>query len=186
MKKKAIPITSYDFPFQKGLHTIFFESYMIQDMSQFSTHDKLWHSTGLFTSATKPRPNWNGSMQGILTGHHQPKSKTLILSIIDLNPNDETCVLSVLLFPIEQSKKLNVKELSVTSDQPLWFTTLEIITAKELKIVPLLGGFHMLMSFYGSIGRIMSGSGIERVFSKELWRKCCEIYSYWQSSFTSE
>ena len=68
---------------------------MIQDMSQFNTHDKLWHSTGLFTSATKPRPNWNESMQDILTGHHQPKSKTLILSITDLNPNDETCLLSV-------------------------------------------------------------------------------------------
>ena len=42
--------------------------------------------------------------------------------------------------------------------------TLEIITAKELKIVPLFGGFHMLTLFYGRIGTIMSGSGIERVF----------------------
>ena len=103
-------------------------------------------------------------MQDISTGNHQPKSKTVMLPIIDLNPNDETCVHSVLLFAIEQSKKLNVKEPSITFDQPLWFKALEIITAKELKIVPLLGGFHMLMSFYGSIGTIMPGSGIERIF----------------------
>ena len=84
--------------------------------------------------------------------------------IIDLNSNDETGVHSVLLFAIEQSKELNVMEAFITFDQPLWFKTLEIITAKELKIVPLLGGFHMLMSLYERIWTIMSGSNIERVF----------------------
>ena len=68
-------------------------------------------------------------MQDISTGNHQPKSKTVMLPIIDLNPNDETCVHSVLLFAIEQSKKLNVKEPSITFDQPLWFKALEIITS---------------------------------------------------------
>ena len=66
--------------------------------------------------------------------------------------------------PLQQSKKLNVKEPSITFDHPLWFKALEIYTAKELKIVPLLDGIHMLMSFYGSIGTIMPGSGIEQVF----------------------
>ena len=93
-------------------------------------------------------------MQEVSTGHHQAKSKTVMLPIMDLNPNDETCVLSVLLFVIEQSKKLYVKEQSITFDQPLWLKALEIITAKELKIAPLLGRFHMLMSFYASIGTI--------------------------------
>ena len=141
-------------------------------MNQFSTPvsttlDKLWHSAGLFTSATNPHANWNGFMQDISTGHHQPKLKTVMLPIIEMNPNDETCVRSVLLFAIKQSKKLNVKEPSITFDQPLWFKALEIITAKELKIVPLLGGFHMLISFYGSIVTIMSGSGIEQVFQNK-------------------
>ena len=71
--------------------------------------------------------------------------------IIDLNSKDEICVHSVLLFAIEHSKELNVMEAFITFDQPLWFKTLEIITAKELKIVPLLGGFHMLMSLYERI-----------------------------------
>ena len=72
-------------------------------MSQFNTPvsiklDKLWHSAGLFTSAMKPCPNWNGFIQDISTGHHQPKSKTVMLPKLDLNPNNETCVHSVLLF----------------------------------------------------------------------------------------
>ena len=125
-------------------------------MSQFNTFvsitlNKHLHSVGLFTSATKPHPNWNRFIQDILTGYHQPKLKTVMPPIIDLNSNDEICVHSVLLFAIEQSKELNVMEAFITFDQPLWFKTLEIITAKELKIVPLLGGFHMLMSLYERI-----------------------------------
>ena len=54
-----------------------------------------------------------------------------MLPLIDLDPNDETCVHSILLFAIGQSKKLSVKEPSITFDQPLWFKALEIITAKD-------------------------------------------------------
>ena len=90
------------------------------------------------------------------------------------------CVHSVLLCAIEQSKQLNVKEISITFYQSFWFKALEIITAKELKIVPLLGGFHMLMSFYGSIGMIMSDSGIEQVFqtSKILDKTCRDFFTF--------
>ena len=85
-----------------------------------------------------PRPNWSG--------------------------NKETCIYSVLLFVTEQSKKLSVTTPTITFDQPLWIKALEIITAKKIDVVPLLGGFHMLMPFYGSIGTIMAGSGISILF----------------------
>ena len=108
VKKKDIPITPYDFPSQNGLHTIFFESCK-NVMNQFNTPvsiklDQLWHSGGLSTSTMKPYLNWKEFMQDISTGHHQPKSKTVMLPKLDLNPNNETCVHSVLLFVIEQSK----------------------------------------------------------------------------------
>ena len=61
-------------------------------------------------------------------------------------------------------KKLNVTTPSITFDQPLWLKVLEIITAKTLDIVPLLGGFHMVMSFYSSISTIMAGSVIDKLF----------------------
>ncbi|KAJ8877083.1 hypothetical protein PR048_021535 [Dryococelus australis] len=59
-------------------------------------------------------------------------------------------------------------ELYCTYDHPLYAKASEIIAAGppgELDSVTLwLGGFHLLVSFMGSIGFIMSGSGIE-----ELW-----------------
>ena len=103
-------------------------------------------------------------MQKLDNGSHPRKAEVVMLPIIDLNPNDETCIYSVLLSIIEQSKKLGIKVPSFIFDQPLWIKALEIITAKKLEIVPLLGGFHMLMSFYGSIGTIMDDSGITNLF----------------------
>ena len=37
----------------------------------------------------------------------------------------------------------------------------EIIKAKSLNMVCMLGGFHLLMSFMGSIGSLMKASGLE-------------------------
>ena len=82
-------------------------------------------------------------MQDISNGH-PPKSNITMLPIIDLNPTDESCIYSTLLFVIEQSNKLNIEIPSTTFDQPLWLKSLENITAKSLNIVSLLGGFHML------------------------------------------
>jgi len=41
------------------------------------------------------------------------------------------------------------------------YKAVEIIKSKSLKIVCRLGGFHMMMSFIGSIGSVMKGSGLE-------------------------
>jgi len=58
----------------------------------------------------------------------------------------------------------------VTFDQPLYIKAREIVAASpntsELsKIVVRLGGFHLLMSFLGSIGYIMDGSDLKEVLS---------------------
>ena len=168
VKEKGIPILSYDLPNQRGLDSVIFKPYeellsAVLAPTEFS-YDALWQAAGLFSSADEPRPNWNGFMQEIITGQHPPKSKTVMLPIIDLDPKNESCVYSVLKFIISQSKRLGVKTPTVTFDQQLWIIALEIIAANKLDIVPLLGGFHMLMSFYGSIGSIMEGSGIRKLF----------------------
>ena len=41
--------------------------------------------------------------------------------------------------------------------------SMEIITTKSLNVVCRLGGFHTLMSFLGSIGTLMAGSGLSNV-----------------------
>ena len=53
------------------------------------------------------------------TGNHRKNAYIMMLPLIDLNPNDETCIYSTLLYIIEQSKRLNIEIPSVTFDQPL-------------------------------------------------------------------
>ena len=81
-----------------------------------------------------------------------------------MKPTDYTCIYSTLLFVINQCKKLNITTPSITFDQPLWLKAAEIAIEKSLDIVINLGGFHTLMSFAGSLGFVMDGSGIESVF----------------------
>ena len=92
-----------------------------------------------------------------------PRSEILFLPIINLNRSDETCIYSTLIYAESQAAKLNVPTPCITFDQPLWLKAIEIITAKSMNIVCRLGGFHTMMSFLGSIGSMMKGSGLEEV-----------------------
>ena len=89
------------------------------------------------------------------------QSEVLFLPIIDLNPSDETCVYSTLLYVQRQAEQLKIPTPCITFDQPLWLKAVEIIKAKSMDIVCRLGGFHTMMSFMGSIGSMMKGSGLE-------------------------
>lgn len=55
---------------------------------------------------------------------------------------------------------------SITFDQPLWLKATGIIEEANLKIVCRLGGFHTMMSFLGSLGGMMRGSGLEDLFNE--------------------
>ena len=51
----------------------------------------------------------------------------------------------------------------VTFDQPLYVKAVEIVESShdlKQKLFIRLGGFHLLMSYLGSIGNIMDGSGL--------------------------
>ena len=91
------------------------------------------------------------------------------LPILDLNPSDETCIYSTLLFVIKEGQRIGILKPCVTFEQPLWLKAMGIIKEKDLNTVCRLRGFHLLMSFLGSIGKLMVGSGSEEVFE--------EIYS---------
>ena len=83
-----------------------------------------------------------------------------MLPIIDLNPNDMSCVYSMLFFIEKEAKKLNIPTACVTFDQPLWLKAVDIVHSAKMNIVCRLGGFHCIMSFLGSVGHIMDGSGL--------------------------
>ena len=93
------------------------------------------------------------------------KSHIEYMPIIDLNPNSDTCIYSILHFVLQESQKTN-QTACITFDQPLWLKAMRIIKAENLPIVCRLGGFHTLMSYLGSIGYIMKGSGLEELFEE--------------------
>ena len=91
----------------------------------------------------------------------QSKSHVMMLPIIDLHATDMTALYSLLLFIEKQCKTL--KEIPcVTFDQQLYVKAYEIVEAKKMNAFVRLGGFHQLMSFLGSIGTLMEGSGLRK------------------------
>ncbi len=110
------------------------------------------------------RPGWLGMMQMMHKGQHPGKASVLLLPMIDMNPSDMTCINSTLTFVCEQAKQYNITPV-ITFDQPLFWKALTIITSEtngspHRDIVLKLGGFHVQMSFLGSIGHLMAGSGL--------------------------
>ena len=70
-----------------------------------------------------------------------------MLSLIDLNPKDLTCIYSTLLYVINLMFKVNIPTLGITFDQPSWIKAIEIAQMKKLKIIARLGGFPLLNEF---------------------------------------
>ena len=171
VKDKGVPIFQYIGQPEKGLASVIYKP-IIQLQTPYTLpvelcSDLLWQSGWIFSKLDRPRPNWSGFMQHILSDekHLTSKSEVLLLPIIDLNPSDESCVYSTLVYIQSQAEKLNIPTPCITFDQPLWLKAMEIIRAKSMNIVCRLGGFHTMMSFMGSIGS-MKGSGLEEALQR--------------------
>ena len=88
-------------------------------------------------------------------GKYPGKTCVAMLTINNLSPSDETCIYSTLMFIQDQSEKRNKRVPCVTFYQTLWFKATEIIQLRD---------FHTLMSFLGSMGTMMKGSGLAESF----------------------
>ena len=126
--------------------------------------DNLWQASWYFRNSFNYRPNWLIYMQNISKGEYPGQSKITYLPIIDLHPTKETCIYSTLLFIHEQVKISNIVTPCITFDQPLWLKALEITKSKSMNVVCRLGGFHLLMNFLMSIGKVVECSGISKLF----------------------
>lgn len=161
---KIVPFKNYDC---SGISTL--ELQQIRTLRTpvhtevFSNLNVLWHAVGRISSEGKPRPNWSGFMQTICCGNFNGFSTIEMLEIIDLNPSDDSCIYSTMLYVIDQAKSRLLPTPSLTFDQPLYIKAVDIAMKANLNIVIRLGGFHTLMSFLGSIGHMMRGSGIEEI-----------------------
>jgi hypothetical protein len=123
--------------------------------------DLLWKSSLLLKV---PRPQWSGFMQLIHKGEHPGTSSVTFLPMIDMDPNDLSCIYSTLKF-ISSHARRHQSYPVVTFDQPLWWKAHTMVqSVPELQpAVIRLGGFHTQMSFLGSIGHLMDGSGLQEL-----------------------
>jgi len=167
VKDKGVPILQYVGPQVKSLSLVLYkpiiELKMPYTLPSELYSNLLWHSGWMFRNTSQLRVNWSGFMQNVFSSCHASynKSEVLLLPIIDLSPSDDTCIYSTLSYIQDQAVVLNIPTPCITFDQPLWLKAVEIIQAKSLNIVCRLGGFHTMMSFIGSIGAMMKGSGLE-------------------------
>lgn len=130
-------------------------------------HDILWYAA---TKQHIPVPGWKGYMQCVTAGNFSEKTTVVTLPFINAPPSDYSAVFTALLYASEMCENINQKSLIVTFDQPLYWKAREIVAAappdSQLgKCVVRLGGFHLLMSFLGCIGYLMSGSGLKELLS---------------------
>ena len=126
--------------------------------------DLLWKLVWPLRSS---RPGWSGMMQAVHQYTHPGKASITFLPMIDLNPNDMSCVHSTLRFVATECKRHEVTPI-LTFDQPLWRKR-QLIIANEPAggdlhaLILRLGGFHAEMSFLGCIGTVMAASGLEEL-----------------------
>ena len=90
------------------------------------------------------------------------KGRVEVLPFINLDPTRPSTVHTALCFAHKECEKQGRLACPVTFDQPLYMKAAEIVAASPdlTRVFVRLGGFHMLMSYMGSIGNIMTGSGI--------------------------
>ncbi|KYN23238.1 hypothetical protein ALC57_04348 [Trachymyrmex cornetzi] len=108
-------------------------------------------------------------MEQLTIEQHYQKSRVICLPFICAPPSNKDTVYTSLLLAYRKAQISNLKYIYVTFDLPLYMKALEVVTTTtddRLKtVIPILGGFHLLMSFMGSIGYIMDGSGIKDILS---------------------
>ena len=161
-KDKGIAVTTYIPPKESGLSKLVFKA-SVELVPSFNEPESLalnflWHTAIILKDIE--RPGWSGYMSNVSVGKYPGKSIVNLLPIIDLDPSNMSCIYSTINFVIDQAKRLNIETPVLTFDQPLWLKVAEIINVKSIRIVLILVGFHLIMSFLGSIGKLMKGSEI--------------------------
>lgn len=118
-------------------------------------------------------PGWSAFMEEVTKDISFQRTKVVCLPFINHPPSQYDTILTSLRMANEKCRAYRQKTCFVTFDQPLYIKAREILAncgdTDLNNVFVRLGGFHLLMSFMGTIGNIMAGSGL-----KEL---CATIYA---------
>ena len=129
-------------------------------LSSAVNFDLLWHMGWFVSDRDELRPSWAGFNSSVHCTKPVVASDIRLLPIVDCNPNEPACVYSTLVFVAGQAQKMNNITPVITFDQPLWLKAVKIVNSTGLNVLCRLGAFHTEMSFLGSLGTLMSGSGL--------------------------
>jgi len=164
---RGMPLLNYDLPPRSALTVFSFKTrqllHHLFDKPISTDEDTLWHAGWFFMDAEHPRPGWSGFMHDLHQHSYTSPVQSAVITmfpIIDQKPNEFSTIYSTLTYVNQQAKRLSVQTPCITFDHPLWIKAIDIVHCEKLNIVCRLGPFHMLMSFLGSIGKVMSGSGL--------------------------
>ena len=86
--------------------------------------------------------------------------------LINKTPSDPSTILTAMCDVESASKKAGQKQTVFTCDQQLYRVTMDIIwndPARWENFYPRIGGMHWLMSFVGSVGKLMKNSGLDKL-----------------------
>ena len=93
----------------------------------------------------------------------KPKTKAMYLPLIDMTPSDPDTILTSLRQAQEITTTCGQEFVVFTGDLQLYKVAVNILWAYPDQfgnVIMRLGGMHTLMSFVGSIGTLMGGSGL--------------------------
>lgn len=120
-------------------------------------------------------PGWNGYLEQLTKNEMNfSTSQVMFLTFIDHPASNVDTIYTTLLCALDIAKLHGQKTCVITFDQPLYSKAREMVAASDsssnlCKVVMKLGGFHMLMSFLGSMGYIMDGSGLKKALGNKIY-----------------
>eukprot|EP00116_Pleurobrachia_bachei_P000877 sb/3461139/ len=176
LRELSQPIEVCDIRKEDFFYEVKFSSSVIQPVRAF----QFWKNVDCLYVAARSLgfhdTLWCGTMQGITKGPHPGVSAVKFLPIINLDPNDDTCVYSTLKFISGLCEKSGLTPV-ITFDQPLYLRAVSMTTAKDsdvAHIVVRLGKFHLMLCWLATIGHLFANSGLEMVLGQVYGEKTVE------------
>ena len=142
--------------------------------------DLLWQTSWFFKKSSS-NPNWSGFMQAATKPKDERFKKESIdfVPVIDLDPNNETCIYSTLQFVIREAARLGISTSCITFDQPLWQKAAGIIKIENLNVVCRLYSIPYSYEFHGQYWKHDGWLWPLRIVGRSICRKHSSTFAFW-------